>query len=399
MPLFTYVALDEAGQTLKGAIDAGSTAEARSRLRDEGLYPTAIREYDRAASSSLLGRFTSKDRLYLTRQLSILLGAGVPLAEAFGAIIEQSDKRAILDVAVDIRERLTRGSDLAGACGGHPKVFPPAYVNMVRVGEASGTLADILGKLAALEEKQLALRQRLVSALIYPALLLLAGLGVLAILVIFVVPSIAKIFLGMGQQLPLLTRTVVAVSDTLNNYWYMFLLGIAAAGVGLIEAHRRPATRRWMDRLALRIPVWSVFRVHLAAARVSRQLGVLLEAGVPLPQSLKLVSGLIQNVLIRDALENTTKRVREGSALAAALKRSQLFPATFIHMVAVGERGGELTSVLAKVAETYDQEVDNALATVLSLLEPVIIVGLGGLVLIIVLSVLMPIVELNQFLR
>jgi general secretion pathway protein F len=406
MPVYSYVGLNADGKNVSGIIDADSPRAARLKLRRSGVFPTAVNESRGAPAehvSRSIGRLFERvgpqDLAVVTRQLSTLVSAGLPLVECLSALIDQVDSERLKGIFTRIRERVNEGSSLAEALSEHPKVFGDLYVNMVRAGEASGALDVVLARLADYTESSARLRSRLRSALTYPIVMLVLGTVILLFLLSYVVPKITRIFTESKQVLPLPTRALVAISSELATWWPLLAL-IAAAGVAALRyALRTPNGRARYDRWALRVPVFGKLNQKIAVARFSRTLSTLLRSGIGLLPALDIVKNIVDNRVLYDATEAARDAIREGQSIAPPLKRSGFFPPLMIHMIAVGEKSGQLEEMLFKTAETYEAEVDSTIATLTTLLEPAMILFMGALVTFIVLSILLPIFQMSQLVR
>jgi len=320
----------------------------------------------------------------------------LPLVECLGTLIEQMEHAPLKRVLSHVRQQVREGRSLADALQAHPRVFSSIYINMVRAGEESGTVETVLARLADYSEVQARLLRTVQSALTYPLLMVLVASAILVFLLAYVVPQVTRIFSETGQKLPLVTRLLIGLSSFLADYWWMLLVISAVGMLGGARLLRTSKGREWYDWLLLRLPWIGRLLQRLSVARVARTLSTLLASGVPLLSALDIVTHLVSNSLLRRALEEARASVQEGESLAAPLKRSGLFPALLIQMITVGERSGELEGLLTRAAEAYDEEVATSLARLTSLLEPLTILVMGGVVLFIVLAILLPIFELNQ---
>jgi len=298
-----------------------------------------------------------------------------------------------------IREQVTEGTSLADALKSHPRIFSDLYVNMVRAGEASGALDLVLLRLADYTENYAALRDKVRSALTYPTLMAIVGSSILFFLLSYVVPKVTKIFSENKAALPLMTTVLLAISGFLQEYWWLVLGTIIAVVVSIRASTRTPAGRLRYDRYVLSIPYFGKLLKKVALARFARTLSTLLTSGITLMQSLDIVKNVVNNSVLSKAIEDARSSIREGQSIAPPLKRSGLFPAMLIHMIAVGEKSGELEQMLSKAADAYDNEVSSAVSALTSILEPMMILIGGGVVLFIVMAILLPIFELNQLVR
>lgn len=393
-----------------GIIDADSAKTARIKLRRTGVYPTELNE-QRAEDASelklslnfdvsqLFERVAPEDLALMTRQLSTLVGAGLPLVECLSALVEQVDSARQKRILSQVREKVVEGGTLADALKAHPRVFNELYVNMVRAGEASGALDVVLLRLADYTERSAALRSKVRSALTYPTLMAMVGGGILLFLLSYVVPKITKIFEDTHQQLPAMTVVLLAVSGFAQNYWWLIVGVVVVAIVGVRVSRRTPAGELRFDRATLRIPYFGKVLKKVALARFARTLSTLLEGGIPLLQSLDIVKNVVNNVVLRNAIEDGRNSIREGHSVAEPLKKSGVFPPLLIHMIAVGEKSGELEAMLRKAADAYDNEVESAVSALSSIMEPLIIIFMGAVVLFMVFAIMVPIFELNDLVR
>lgn len=408
MPVYEYTALNDKGKKLRGIIDAQSTAAARLKLRESDIYLIDLQESSGKKKESLLqrhaggffGKAGSREVTVMTRQLATLLGAGLPLVQSLTTLIAQTSHPQLKKILAQIKEQVNEGSSFSQTMTHYPQVFQPFYLNMVRAGEASGTLHLVLERLADFSEKQQALKGRIRAALAYPLFMFLIGSVVLFFLVTFVVPNVTRIFDEMHQTLPLITIVLIGVSRFLETFWWLIVAGIAAGAVSLnYFLSKTQRGRALRDRVVLRLPVIGPMNRKMAVARFSRTLGTLLESGVPLLASLEIVRNIVGNDLISDAIRQAGNDVREGQSLSAPLARSGLFPAIAVEMISVGEQSGNLEPMLYRIADAYEKEVESSITMLTSLLEPVMILVMGLIVGFIVVSILLPIFEMNQLVR
>ncbi|MBP1684003.1 MAG: ral secretion pathway protein [Deltaproteobacteria bacterium] len=411
MPVYAYKGLSREGRAVSGIIDADTPKAARQKLRGGGIFPTDVTEEQRqtvrdaAATRAqfnvarFLERIKPQELALLTRQLSTLVGAGLPLVDCLSALIDQVESARIKRTLSHIREQVTEGTSLADALKSHPRIFSDLYVNMVRAGEASGALDLVLLRLADYTENYAALRDKVRSALTYPTLMAIVGSSILFFLLSYVVPKVTKIFSENKAALPLMTTVLLAISGFLQEYWWLVLGTIIAVVVSIRVSTRTPAGRLRYDRYVLSIPYFGKLLKKVALARFARTLSTLLTSGITLMQSLDIVKNVVNNSVLSKAIEDARSSIREGQSIAPPLKRSGLFPAMLIHMIAVGEKSGELEQMLSKAADAYDNEVSSAVSALTSILEPMMILIGGGVVLFIVMAILLPIFELNQLVR
>ena len=409
MPVFEYKALNKEGKRIKGIIEADSSRVARSRLRAGGIFPTEVLEDTHLKTSgssgdlrfsTLFRRVRAQDIATMTRQLSTLLRAGLPLVASLTALVEQIDNPLLKKIITQLREEVTGGSSLADAMTNHQRVFPNLYVNMVGAGETSGTLEMILSRLADFSENQARLRNRIWAALTYPILMVFIGGGILAFLLTFVIPTISKIFSEMHQALPIPTVILISVSDFVRAFWWAIIVGISLCVLGVSAYIRRTQSGRLLfDGLKLKFPLFGSLIKKTALSRFSRTLGMLLKSGVPLLLSLDIVKSIVNNQILSQAIESARNDVREGEDIAGPLGRSKAFPPLVVHMISAGEKSGELEDMLIRVADSYDNEVETTVSAMTSVLEPILILSMGLIVGFVVLATLLPILEMNQIIR
>ncbi len=408
MPVYEYVVLDQKGKPRRGILDAEGPAAAKRRLRSKGLYPVEIRETKRQAREKvkrggLFDKFfwgiSGAELNSVTRLLSTLLGAGLPLDTALATIIGQVKTPSFKRILAQIKDSVTEGNSLAFALGQHPKVFSSLYVNMVRSGEVSGTLDLVLARLAEFGEHQQALKNKIRAALAYPIFMTVVGVFVLIFLMSFVVPNITKIFHQIHKALPLPTVILIGVSNLMGNYWWVLGFTLVGLVVAFIFIKERPKAKEYIDLYKLKMPVLGTVYTKLMLSRFARTLGNLLMAGIPIITGLQIASNVVQNIHIRRALDETANGVEGGKSLADGLSKSELFPGILVQMVGVGEQSGQLEEMLLKAAETYEKEIDAKISGLTSVLEPTLILIMGAIVGFIVVSILLPIFEMNQLVR
>ncbi len=400
MPVWNYSGIRGNGERTRGLIDADSLQSARQKLKKEGILPVSLELHSREeevrtpGSPSGRGGLSGRDLATFTRQLSILVGAGVPIVEALGAILDQGGDTAPARVASQIRDRVKEGRSLSVAMGALPGIFSPIYLNMVRAGEESGTLEIMLNRLADLLEKQSNTRRKVMGSLFYPVMLLGVGVMMVIFLLIVVMPRITSIFEGLKATLPLPTRILMGSSAWLRSH--LLSTGLSAlAGIFILVRFVR-TRRATLDRWALRLPRIGQLILATQVARFARTLGVLLSSGTPLQKAMEVSEAVVTSGPVRDAVSRARGDLAEGLSLSRSLRETKVFPLLAVHMIAVGERSGKLEDLLMRLAEGYEQEVDQTIATLTSLIEPVMILFIGGIVLFMVMSVLLPIFEMSQ---
>jgi len=400
MPVFTYEAFDGSGKRRRGLIEAASLNYAVARLKEEGVYPVSLKETKEIHKITVSGKVSPKDIALVTRQLATLLAAGLPLVPALSALVAQTTRPAVKNILLRIREEVNEGKSLSAAMGLFPRVFSPFYINMVKAGEASGAVEEVLERLADFTENQEVLKTKIKSALAYPFIMFSVGVLVVLFLVTFVVPNITKIFEEMHQSLPWVTLLLISVSSFLKSFWWLLLL-FALFSFLLVRQFIVGTTKgRYLwDWLKIKIPLLGAVNLKLAVARFSRTLGTLLKSGVPLLTSLEIAESIVGNRLLGEVVREAAKEVEEGQSLSRPLSKSPLFPPMACEMIAVGEQGGNLETLLHRVADAFEREAASSIMTLTSLLEPLMILLMGAMVGFIVVSVLLPIFEMNQLVR
>ncbi|MCY4154992.1 MAG: type II secretion system inner membrane protein GspF [Gammaproteobacteria bacterium] len=400
MAAFEYTALDESGRNRHGVLSGDSARQLRARLRAMNLYPVAVRavreDGTKTAGQLRVPRVSAAALALLTRRLATLVRAGMPLDEALRALIDQAPSRRLRAMLADVCARISEGAALHEAMSVYPTVFPEFYCNMVAAGEVGGGLDETLERLADYTESRRALRQSLSTALIYPALLTLVSLLVVAVLLIYVVPEVVRVFQDTGRALPWLTAGLIVTSQTVRDIGW--LLG-AGAVVALLSARallKQPVIQAHCHRLLLNLPFIGRVNRTLHAARLTRSLAILTYSGVPLLEALEISSRMITNIPLRAAVQDAAVSVREGGRLHRALRACGWFPPLLVQMLAAGEESGELDDMLARAADYEEQELRTTLTTATALFEPCIILVMGAVVLVIVLAILLPIFEMNQ---
>jgi general secretion pathway protein F len=414
MPVYAYKGLDTKGKAVSGNKEADSAKGLRAALRRDGVFLTEYREQDVAKMASLgggggislrrdvdlkslFGWVSKQDVSIFTRQVATLIKAGIPLTETLAALVEQTENQRLRSIVAHLRQQVNEGSAFADALAQHPKVFPDLFVNMVRAGETAGNLDQVLFRLADFQEAALRLRSKVTSALVYPAVMAVVGTVIMGILMIVVVPKITAIFQDMGKSLPWNTELLIWTSRFVGRWWPL-LLALAIAGSFLFRAWKKtPKGRVLWDRFTLKLWVVGPLNRIVAVSRFARTLGTMLASGVPLLKSLDIVKFILDNMVLQKVVEEAHDAIREGESIAAPLKRSGQFPPLVTHMIAVGERSGQLESMLENVAEAYERDVEAKLQRLTALFEPAMILVMGGVVAFVVFSILMPIMDMNQF--
>jgi len=410
MPVYEYTAIDPSGKNVNGIIDADSAVAARQKLRDSGIFPVGVKQTStvavrkgassaRVSVSNLFKRVKAGEISVMTRQLSILLSAGVPLVGALDGLLSQITNPLLKKIIAQIKESVNEGNSLAFALSRHPRIFSNVYINMVRAGEASGSLDLVLERLADLGEHQETLKGRFRAALAYPIFMFFIGSLVLFFLITFIVPNITQIFKEMHQVLPLPTVILISVSNFLKSFWWLLFLIMAAVVMALKQFKKTPKGCYMWDKMKLCIPVFGSMNNKIAVARFGRTLGSLLQSGVPLISALQIVRNIVNNVIIARMIDDAMEEIQAGKSLAGSLAQSPWVPSIVVQMISVGEQSGELEAMLNKVADTYERDVESHVMAMTSMLEPVMILFMGLIVGFIVVSILLPIFEMNQMIH
>lgn len=418
MPVFEYRGLSAAGKNVEGLKEAESPKTLRAVLRKDGIFLTdvvgqsegSVRPGTKAKATSLAntevnfsklggGSVDTDDIAVMTRQLATLLKAGVSLVEALSAMVDQVEKEKLKRILSDVKQRVNEGSSLGDALNTHVKVFGPLFVNMIRAGESSGALDSVLLRLAEFTEGQARLKQKIVGTMIYPAIMLVIGGGVLIMLMTVVVPKVTKIFDDMKVNLPWTTKLLIASSNFLQNYWFVVVPGLIFAAIGFYKWSGSEAGKPVWDKVVLKVPVFGPLVRHLSVARFTRTLATLLKSGVPLLTALDIVKNVITNSTMSAVIDTARDAIREGESIAAPLKKSGEFPPLVYHMVGIGERSGQLEDMLLNVAESYESSVNVRIGALTALLEPMMIVLMGAVIAFVAFSILMPILQMNSMVR
>ncbi len=429
---FAYTGIDARGRTVRGTVDADDVKGVRQLLRKQGVFlDTATPLAEGAAAKArataaarakpvdgrgafvlseaapavhkalqtvknLAANTTSMVALS-TRQLATLVRAGIPLVDALNALIEQIEHEGLRAAFSDVKAKVNEGIAFATALGQHPRYFPPLFVNMVAAGEASGTLEAVLARLADFTEGQQKLKNKIVGALAYPAFMGVFGVAILGVLMVVVVPKVSAIFEDFRQALPWYTTMLLATSRFVGSFWWLIILMGIGAGVFFQRWKARPeGAYRW-DSIRLALPVFGDLVRMVAISRFTRTLATLLASGVPLLRAMEIVKGVLENRVLEAVLTEAAASIKEGESIADPLRRSGRFPPIVTQMIAIGERSGELEGMLEAIASSYDSAIDGRVAVLTSLLEPIMIVVMGGASGLVAFSILMPLLQLNDF--
>lgn len=393
------------GKPTKGVRDAENAKVLRSVLRKEGVLLTSATEEQEAKAKAkkdikifqIFDRPSVSDIAIMTRQLATLLRAGIPLFESLNALIEQVERESLKRTLTNIREQVREGTSFASALEQHKTIFPPLYVNMVRAGEASGTLETVLERLTSFLENQARLRGKVTAALAYPGLMAIIGTIIISVLMIAVVPNLITTFQSMDQALPWYTELLIFASGFMGKRWWVLLILAIGTAYGQHRWRMTPKGRLAWDRFWLGAPLFGKLLQMLAIARFSRTLATLLAAGVPLLTAMDIVKNVLDNAVLETVISEAIGSIREGQSISEPLKRSKRFPPIVTHMIAIGEKSGQLENMLENVAEAYDSAVETRVQVLTSLLEPLMIVIMGGAVAFIAFSILMPLIQMSSF--
>ncbi|MDQ7819457.1 MAG: type II secretion system F family protein [Armatimonadota bacterium] len=403
MATFRYSARDASGRVVAGAIEADTEVAVVGKLQEMGFYVTSLERAapraDLRAGLRRLRRVGLRELTIFTRQFATMVNAGLSMVRTLTILEQQTESHKLRQIVSEVRKDVEEGMTLSDALAKHPDTFSTLTVNMVRAGEVGGVLDDVLNRLAIFFEKDLALRQKVRAAVTYPAAIFVFALGVIFFLVFFILPQFIGFFEGLELTLPLPTRVLIWFTKTLTGYWYVFLGFILLGLYGLRMYISTPIGRFRFDRFKLRVPVFGPLVRKVTISRFTRTLGTLITSGVPIMQALDVVAKAVENKVVAEAIENVRNSIREGESIALPLQASGLFPPMVVQMTSVGEETGTLDTMLQKVADFYDAEVETTLAQLTSILEPMLIVFLGFVVGFIVLSFYMPLYQLITGLR
>jgi len=411
--VFQYQALNSKGTNVSDYIEAASEMAARQKLRGQGLYVVRIARHEMEAAAAATGKKGFLAKLYadavnyvgmkmsakqvgiFSRQLSTLLGAGMPLVTSLSDIVEQIDNQNFKRVIVDVKGKIEEGSSFSNALLRHRYIFSDMYINMVRVGENLGSLEQVIERLAAMEEKKNILMGKVQAALWYPSFMVLFAFTVVIFLMVKVIPSLSRMFTDMGRDLPVPTQIVMAISSFLASFWYLLIIAGIAVAYYFSQYIKTPAGREKMDEWKLRVPIFSRLYNKLVVLRFTQNLGILLNNRVDILKSFEIVKKIVSNVIIERKIEDAAKRIKEGSNVSAALSKAEFLPKMVLGMIAAGEASDRLDDMLLNIGNVYETELDLTISGLTSMIEPVIIVIMGITIGTIVVSVLLPIFEMN----
>lgn len=393
MSEFVWEARARSGELRKGVMDADDEPAVQARLRSQQLMPTKIKKKSKGLNVQIGTGVDLKEVVTFTRLFATMIDAGLPIVQCLDILCNQTDNKAFAVVLRDVKANVEQGATFSDSLRRHPKIFDQLYVNLVQAGEVGGILDTILNRLAVYNEKAIKLRRQVRGAMVYPSAVLIIFTGVLSILLGWVIPSFKTIFkdLGASDELPWLTQVVIAVSETFIGWLPLIILVAAGAVVGIISIYKRPAGKRFFHRLFLRSPVVGNVLRKVAVARFTRTLGTLLASGVPILDALEIVAKTSGNMVVEEGILYARSKISEGKNMAGPLLETGVFPPMVVQMVGVGEQTGALDAMLGKIADFYEEEVDVAVAALTSLIEPIMMVGIGGTVGVVLIAMYLPI--------
>jgi general secretion pathway protein F len=404
MPLFEYKGVGTGGKAARGTIEADSSKTARIKLKQRGVYTTELverntdkqRESKSAIASLSSGGVKAKHLTLMVRQMATLVKARIPLDDALAALVEQTEDSRLKGVMSQIRESVNEGKSLADSLKMFPRVFDPIFVSMIRVGEVSGNLDLVLKRLAEFTEASLKLRNKVIGAMTYPAIISLAGVCITIFLFAFAVPKITEVFAGSKVPLPTITVVMIAISDFMSKQWLTIILSMVGTFFLFKWYTSTTKGREWWDAVSLKLPIFGKMKRMIAVSRFARTLSTMIGSGVQLLDAIDIVKDVVDNAVIRKALIQSRESISEGHTIAGPLKASGQFPPILTHMIAVGEKTGELEEMLNVVSDAYDDQVDTAINSMTRLLEPLMIIFMGGMIALVALSIFLPMLQLNN---
>lgn len=405
MAKFNYEAVDKAGRQKNGSIDAGSVEEAREKLKKKSLFPTTINpvgakkkksgDPDRKRTSALMaGGVSGKDLTLFTRQFATLIDAGLPMVRSLDILEQMLKPGGLRNAVMDVRDEVEQGSGLSDSMAKCPAAFDELYISMIKAGEASGLLGRILERLAEFREKSEKLRREIIGALVYPAAVIFIAGSILTLIMIFIVPQFEQMFNSMQMEMPAMTQTLINLSAFLSTHALLVILMPFLLAIAMVMIRKTKQGKYVTDMMSLYIPVFGTIIKKSTVSRFCRTLGELTNAGVPILDALAILQTAVGNAVVADAVADIHAAIREGENIADPMKRSGVFDLMVVNMVEVGEETGELDKMLIKISNMYDDEVDALVGTMMSLLEPILIVGMGAAVGFIVIALFMPLVNM-----
>ncbi len=402
MGAFQYVALDPRGKEQKGVLEGDSARHVRQLLRERALAPVEVEEVESRErgrsrrSVTLRRRVSGLDLAIVTRQLATLARAGLPLDEALQAASQQTEKPRLKSIILGVRAKVLEGHTLAAGLDDFPQAFPPVYRATVAAGEQAGQLDSVLERLADYTESRHSLSQKVSQAMVYPIVLTTLSLSIVVFMLVYIVPKVVGVFESTGQELPVLTRALIALSAFIQSWWWALLLGIGLAVFIAARTLAQEGPRREFHRWLLKLPLIGRVVRGVNTARFTRTMAILSSSGVPIVESLRIAAAVVGNLPMRDAISDASVRVREGAPIGRSLAQSKLFPPMSLHLISSGESSGELDDMLDRAASHQESEMDSLLSAMLNFLEPALIILMGAMVLLIVLAILLPIFQINQ---
>ncbi|NUM56450.1 MAG: type II secretion system inner membrane protein GspF [Candidatus Hydrogenedentes bacterium] len=406
MGVFEYEAMAKSGKSVRGVIDADTPAAARRKLREQELYPTKLSQSDAKAAAgggpvveergTLVGRISQRDISLMTRQLAVLLQAGMPLVEALGALMEQTANPRLRKTIFAVRDKVNEGVTLGDALSAHKRIFSELYINMVRAGEQSGALESVLFRIADITERADRLKRKVTSMLAYPILMALVGISIVTFMMTFVVPKIVRIFTAQKRELPFITELMINTSQFIRDWWFLLVGG--AIGVYVLWRFwvSRPEGRLRWDRFKMKLPLVGPLYIKMISTRFARTLGTMLQSGLTMMNALDVVKSVLGNKVVEASMDDVKSGVRRGRDLTVPLRETGFFPPMLLHMVELGQRSGEIENMLIKVADTYDEDIEMTVDGIVSLLEPMMILIMGVFVGFLVMSILLPIFDISS---
>nr|WP_298728008.1 type II secretion system inner membrane protein GspF [uncultured Steroidobacter sp.] len=405
MSAFEYIAVDASGRERKGVLEGDTARQVRQLLRDQALLPLSVNEVTQREQKQRTGRFSigsgvsASDLALLTRQIATLVRSGLPLEEALAAVSEQTEKPRVRSIVMAVRAKVMEGHTLADGLSDFPNVFPELYIATVAAGEQSGHLDTVLERLADYTENREQMRSRTINAMLYPVLLFIVCISIVALLLTFVVPKIVKQFENSKAELPMLTQVLIAISDFLRDWGWLLVLILVGIGWLFKRWLRDPDAKRRFHAILLRLPLFGKVVRGSNTARFARTFSTLTSSAVPVLEALRISGEVVTNLPMRDAVQDAATRVREGAPIGRSLGTSKIFPPMMIHLISSGESSGELETMLDRAATNQEREMDSILTAAVGLLGPLMILFMGGMVLLIVLAMLLPIFQLNQLIH
>ncbi|MBQ9242569.1 MAG: type II secretion system inner membrane protein GspF [Proteobacteria bacterium] len=406
MPLYEYKGLSKTGKPVKGTKDAASKAALREALLKTGVYLSEAKEKTGAKAEGeskkplfgvkLGGGVSKQDIKDFTSSFCTLQKAAIPLVECLNALADQAENESLKAALTDIKSKVSEGSSLANAMADYPKMFDTLYISMIRAGESSGSLDIVLERLTGFLESQLRLKSRIMGAMVYPIIMIVIGVLLMTVLLVFIVPRVTKLFEQQRKELPGITKFLLASSDFMMHYWWLLIIIVGAIGFAFKKWTSTKSGRLTWDTFTLKVPLFGGLLRMVALSRFAKTLSTLLASGVPLLKALDITKAVLGNQMLANVVENAHDQIKEGETLATPLKRSGEFPPLMVHMISVGERAGRLEEMLNSVADNYEEQVGVKVDALTSMLEPLMIVVMGGTIGFVVFAIMLPIMQLSD---